>query len=67
MFLLDVSPDPVSIGGVGALLLLAIVVLILSAMLIVGFVLLLKFLQRRKADAAGASGASVPQPSSPNQ
>lgn len=51
MFLLDVRPDPVPVGGVAGLVLLAIVVLILAATLIVGFVFLLKFLQRRKLNA----------------
>jgi hypothetical protein len=63
MFLLDVRPDPVQVGGVAGLVLLAIVVLILTTTFIVGFVFLLKFLQRRKANVS--SGGA--QPSSPNQ
>jgi hypothetical protein len=35
--------------------------------LTVGFVLLLKFLQRRKASPARIDGRSMAQPSSPNQ
>lgn len=60
MLLLDLGPDPVSLG-VGLVLLL-IVVLTISAALIVGFVFLLKRLKRQKAD-----GASRIQPSRPNQ
>ena len=67
MFLLDVRPDPVPVAGVAGLVLLAIVVLILAAVLIVGLVFLLKFLQRRKVNAIGTSGGRVVQPSSPNQ
>lgn len=65
MFLLDIPPDPVSGGPVVALVLLAIVVLILTATLIVAFVFLLKWLNRRKVAGTG-SGVAV-QASSPNQ
>ena len=51
MFLLDIKP-PVPIDGVAGLVLLAIVVLILVALLIGGFVFLLKLIQRRKANVA---------------
>ena len=51
MFLLDIPSDPVQVGGVAGLVLLAVVVLILAATLIVGFVFVLKLLQRRKANA----------------
>ena len=67
MFLFDVRPGPVPIAGGAGLVLLAVVVLILVAILTVGFVLLLKFLQRRKASPARIDGRSMAQPSSPNQ
>ena len=67
MFLLDIKPDPVPVTGVAALVLGVIVVLVLVAILIVGFVLLLKFLQRRKASVAPVAGGVAIQPTSPNQ
>ena len=67
MFLLDVRPDPVPVAGVAALVLGVIVVLVLVAFLIVGFVLLLKFLQRRKTSLAPVAGGVATQPTSPNQ
>jgi len=66
MLFLDIKP-PAPVGDVAGLVLLAIVVLILVAILIVGFVFLLKFLQRRKVNALSTSGGSLVQPSSPNQ
>jgi len=68
MFLLDVPRDPVAVGGgVVGLLVLAIVVLILVAILIVGFVILLKVLQRRKANAPLMTSGNAAQRNSPNQ
>lgn len=67
MFLLDVRPDPVPVDGVAGLVVLAIVVLMLAATLIVGFVFLLKFLQRRKTNTAHLVSSGGVQPSSPNQ
>ncbi len=48
LFLLDIRPGPAPIAGVGGLILLAVLVLILilTAALIVGFVFLLKQLKR---------------------
>jgi len=66
MFLLDVKP-PVPVDGVAALVLGVIVVVVLVAILIVGFVLLLKFLQRRKASLAPVAGGVATQSTSPNQ
>ena len=67
MFLLDVPPPPPAAGGVAGLILLAIFVLLLVAILIVGFVFLLKFLQRRKTHTAHLVSAREVQPISPNQ
>lgn len=58
MFLFDVRPDPVGAGPVVALALLAVVVLILTAILIVAFVFLLKWLKRRKRTAAAIDNRS---------
>lgn len=67
MFLLDVRPDPVPISGVAGLALLVIFVLVLTAILIVAFVFLLKFLQRRRtSDNELGKGGEV-QGSNPNQ
>ena len=46
LFLLDIRPGPAPIAGVGGLILLAVLVLIFTAALIVGFVFLLKQLKR---------------------
>jgi len=46
LFLLDIRPGPAPIAGVGGLILLAVLILIFSAALIVGFVFLLKQLKR---------------------
>jgi hypothetical protein len=46
LFFLDVRPGPAPIAGVGGLILLAVVVLIFTAALIVGFVFLLRQLKR---------------------
>ena len=46
LFLFDVRPGPAPIAGVGGLILLAVLVLIFTAALIVGFVFLLKQLKR---------------------
>ena len=56
MFLFDIRPDPVPVAGVAGLVILAIFVLILVAVLIVGFVFLLKVLQRRKSGTAQIAG-----------
>jgi hypothetical protein len=68
MFLFDIPPPPPSapVAGVAGLVLLAIFVLMLVAVLMIGFVFLLKFLQRRKAGARLVSRGVV-QASSPNQ
>jgi hypothetical protein len=67
MFLLDIQPTPPQPAGMVGLILLAIFVLLLVAVLIVGFVFLLKFLQRRKANTARLFSNGGVQPSSPNQ
>jgi hypothetical protein len=67
MFLFDIRPDPVPVAGVAGLVILAIFVLILAAVLIVGFVFLLKVLQRRKGGAAQIAGGNISQRSRPNQ
>ena len=67
MFLLDIPPTPPQPAGMVGLVLLAIFVLILVAVLIAGFVFLLKFLQRRKANTARLVRPVGVQPSSPNQ
>ena len=46
LFLLDIRPGPAPIAGVGGLILLALLVLVFSAALIVGFVFLLRQLKR---------------------
>lgn len=81
ILLLDVAPDPVSAGvGIGGLLLIGVVVLMITAAVLVGFVFLFKRLRRN--DAGGSTrlvvgdiclnlesaSQSNPQPqSSPNQ
>ena len=82
LLLLDVAPEPVSVGiGVAGLILVAVVVLMITAAVLVGFVFLFKRL--RRSDTGGstrlvagdvclnldhASSQSSPQPqSSPNQ
>lgn len=67
MFLFDVRADPVPVAGIAGLILLLIVVLILVTILIVGFVFLLKALQRRKVDAAKIADGNISQPNRPNQ
>jgi hypothetical protein len=78
----DVAPDPVSTGiGVTGLILVAVVVLMLTAAVLVGFVFLFKRLRRNDAGGStrlvvgdvclnldNAASQSNPQPqSSPNQ
>src|SRR5436853_7540925 len=46
LFLLDIRPGPAPIAGVGGLILLAVLFLIFTAAFIVGFVFLLKQLNR---------------------
>jgi hypothetical protein len=80
--LLDVAPDPVSAGiGVSGLILVAVVVLMLTAAVLVGFVFLFKRLRRNDPGGStrvvvgdvclnldNAASQSIPQPqSSPNQ
>ena len=82
ILLLDVAPEPVSVGiGIAGLILIAVVVLMITAAVLVGFVFLFKRLSRNAAggstgvvvgdvclnldNAASQSGAQ-PQ-SSPNQ
>ena len=81
IFLLDVAPDPVSAGiGVAGLILVAVVVLMVTAAVLIGFVFLFKRLRRNDAGSArvlvgdvclnlnNAASQSGPQPqSSPNQ
>ena len=54
LFLLDIRPGPAPIAGVGGLILIAVLVLIFTAALIVGFVFLLRQLKR-------ASGSTLSQ------
>jgi hypothetical protein len=70
--LLDVAPDPVTpVIGIGGLILIAVIVLMLAAAAIVGFVFLLKRVMRRqpKTEVALREGEPVTQfqASSPNQ
>jgi hypothetical protein len=80
--LLDVAPDPVSAGvGIAGLVLIGIVVLMITAAVLVGFVFLFKRLRRNDAggitrlvvgdvclNLGNAASHSNPQPqSSPNQ
>jgi hypothetical protein len=53
-FLFDVRPDPVQVTGVGGLILLAVVVLTITAALIVGLVFLLKALKRGSSSGLGS-------------
>ena len=82
ILLLDVAPEPVSVGiGISGLILVAVVVLMLTAAVLVGFVFLLKRLRRNGAggstrlvvgdvclnlDNAATQSGGQPQ-SSPNQ
>jgi hypothetical protein len=73
LVLLDVRPDPISVAGPVGLILLALVVLMITVALVVGFVFLLR--RRRRAGRNPASGgrsmspgaSKQPQPSNPNQ
>lgn len=67
MFLLDIPPPSAPVAGIAGLVLFAVVVLILVATVIVGFVYLLKFLQRRQAEALHHPGGGVVQPASAQQ
>ena len=82
IFLLDVAPDPVSSGvGIAGLVLVATVVLMVSAVVLIGFVFLFKRLRRNDAGASTrlvvgdvclnldtAASQPSPQPqNSPNQ
>jgi len=67
MSLLDIPPTPPQPAGMVGLVLLAIFVLILVAVLLAGFVFLLKSLQRRKANTARLVSNGGVQPSIPNQ
>jgi len=54
IFLLDVAPDPASAGiGVAGLILVAVVVLMITAAVLIGFVFLFKRLRRN--DAGGST------------
>ena len=81
LLLLDVAPDPVSAGvGIAGLILIAVVVLMVTAAVLVGFVFLFKWLSRTNAggnkrvvvgdvclNLDNAASQSNPQPqSSPN-
>jgi len=67
--LLDARPDPVPTGiGVTGLILIGVVVVMLTAAAITGFVFLLRYLIRAKhAREAMPHAAPELQPSSPNQ
>lgn len=68
LLLLDLAPDlPSAAGGIGVVIVLAIIVLALVSALILGFVLLLVWRKRSKARVALVAAGSAPQPSSPNQ
>ena len=67
LILLDVAPDPVPVAGVGGLVALAVAVLFLGAALIVGFVILIKRIKRRRADGTTSQSPVITQRSSPNQ
>jgi len=79
ILLLDVAPEPVSVGiGISGLILVAVVVLMLTAAVLVGFVFLLKRFRRNggtrivvgdvclNLDSAATQSGGQPQ-SSPNQ
>ena len=71
--LLDVRPDPVPTGiGVTGLILIGVVVLMLTAAAITGFVFLMRWLLRAKLRTNAATERTPQlapglQPSSPNQ
>jgi hypothetical protein len=65
LFLLDIPPEPARASVGVALLLIVIVVLFLAGVLIVGLVLLFKWLKRRGSTSGEVAIAA--QPSSPNQ
>jgi hypothetical protein len=82
IFLLDVAPDPVSAGiGVAGLILIGVVVLMITAAALVGFVFLFKRLRRNDAGVStrlvvgdvclnldnAAPQANLQPQSSPNQ
>ena len=82
ILLLDVAPEPVSVGiGIAGLILVAVVVLMITAAVLVGFVFLFKRLRRNGSGGStrlvvgdvclnldNAASQSSPQPqSSPNQ
>jgi flagellar basal body-associated protein FliL len=82
ILLLDVAPDPVSAGvGIAGLIMIGVVVLMITAAVLVGFVFLFKRLRRNDAGGSTrlvvgdiclnldkAASQSNPQPqSSPNQ
>jgi len=58
ILLLDVAPDPVSAGvGIAGLILIAVVVLMITAAVLVGFVFLFK--QLRRNDSGGSTRLAV--------
>ena len=82
IFLLDVAPEPVSVGiGIAGLILVAVVVLMITAAVLIGFVFLFKRLRRNNSGGSTrlvvgdvclnldhAASKPSPQPqSSPNQ
>lgn len=68
LLLLDVRPDPVPAGnGATGLILIGVVVLMLSAAAIVGFVFLLRWLLRAKIATARTPATVEFQPNSANQ
>ena len=58
LLLLDVAPDPVPVASAGSLVALAVAVLFLGAALIVGFIVLLKRIKRRRANPLGTTAKS---------
>ena len=54
LFLVDIRPGPAPIAGVGGLILLAILILIFTAALIVGFVFLIRQLKRASGSKLGS-------------
>ena len=57
--LFDVAPNPPPVAGKVGLPLLLIIVIVLAVALILGFVLLLKRIQRRRASTLAANATSA--------
>lgn len=67
LLFLDVPPVPAPVPGVGGLILLAFMVVGLVAILVIGFVFLLKRRRPRGILPEFESSTAATQPSSPNQ